>query len=171
MIDFLLYGLLVLAGFLIFFHFIRNIFSTKNGLDIDGKLIWVDKGRSTKPFFNNVFEVLGKPDLMYRVFGGVLAVEYKSRNGPIFNSDVVQAKCAALAARAHGYKVIRILLKTATVEQYIDLPKSDRALYNEIKDYVTLTRQAKSGKKMSAWPNLRKCRCCAFKYECRYAER
>ena len=111
MIDLLLYSLLALAGISIFINFLRNAFTTKSDLRIKGKLIWVDRGRSTKPFFNRVFEVLGKPDLMYQVFGGVLAVEYKSRKGPVFKSDVVQAKCAALAARGNGYKVIRILPK------------------------------------------------------------
>ena len=170
MIDLLLYGLLALTGILIVINFLKNIFTTKDSLSIEGKLIWIDRGRSTKPFFNKAFEVLGKPDLMYRVLGGVLAVEYKSRKGPVFKSDMVQAKCAALAARGSGYRVIRILLKTATIEQYIDLPKNDKALFNEIKAFVTLTRQAKSGGKMSAWPNVGKCRGCAYKHECNYAK-
>ena len=97
MIDILLYGLLGLAAAALLYNFIRRIAGSRSGLGIEGKLIWMDKGRSTKPFFNQVFEVLGKPDLMYRVRGGVLAVEYKSRRGPVFKSDVVQAKCAALA--------------------------------------------------------------------------
>ena len=99
MIDILLYGLLGLAAAALLYNFIRRIARSRSDLGIEGKLIWMDKGRSTKPFFNQVFEVLGKPDLMYRVRGGVLAVEYKSRRGPVFKSDVVQAKCAALAAR------------------------------------------------------------------------
>jgi len=169
MIDLLLYGLLVLAGGLLVVNVVRNTFTTKNELGIEGKLIWVDKGKSTKPFFNNTFEVLGKPDLMYRVLGGVLAVEYKSRNGPIYQSDEAQAKCAALAARGNGYRVIRILLKTNTLEQYIDLPTNDITLFNEIKAFVVLTRQAKSGDKMNALPTVGKCRSCAFKYECRYS--
>ena len=102
MIDILLYGLLGLAAAALLYNFIRRIARSRSDLGIEGKLIWMDKGRSTKPFFNQVFEVLGKPDLMYRVRGGVLAVEYKSRRGPVFKSDVVQAKCAALAARGNG---------------------------------------------------------------------
>lgn len=172
MIDLLLYGLLALAAIGIGLNYLRRYLPpTENDLEIEGKLIWVDRGRQTKPFFNKVFEVLGKPDLMYRIFGGVLAVEYKSRCGPVFKSDVIQAKCAALAARGNGYKVIRILVKTSTVDQYIDLPKSDRSLFHEIEDYVVLTKQAKSGQKMKALPNTGKCRSCAFKYDCRYAQR
>lgn len=172
MIDLLLYGLLALAVIGIGLNFLQRYLPPhENDLGIEGKLIWVDRGRQTKPFFNNVFEVLGKPDLMYRIFGGVLAVEYKSRRGPVFKSDVIQAKCAALAARGNGYKVIRILVKTSTVEQYIDLPKSDKTLFHEVEEYVILTRQAKAGQKMKALPNPGKCRSCAFNYDCKYAQR
>lgn len=171
MIDLLLYGLLGLAAAAILFNLTSRIFGSRDNLGIKGKLIWVDKGKSTKPFFNKVFEILGKPDLMYRIRGGVLAVEYKSRRGPVFKSDVVQAKCAALAARGDGYQVIQILVRTATIEQYIDLPKSDKALLDDIKEYVDLTRQAKAGARMRASPNFGKCRGCAFKYECRHAQR
>ena len=171
MLDLLFYALLGIAGVTLLYNFFRWIFKPRNNLGIDGKLIWVDKGRSTKPFFNAIFEVLGKPDLMYRIPGGVLAVEYKSRRGPIFKSDVVQAKCAALAARGNGYQVIRLLVKTATTEQYIDLPRSDKSLFQDIKEFVVLTRQAKSGAKMQAWPNIGKCRGCAFKFECKHAQR
>lgn len=171
MIDILLYGLLGFTAAALLYNFIRRIARSRSDLGIEGKLIWMDKGRSTKPFFNQVFEVLGKPDLMYRVRGGVLAVEYKSRRGPVFKSDVVQAKCAALAARGNGYQVTRLLVKTATSEQYIELPRADKTLFNEIKEYVILTRQAKAGVKMKAWPNVGKCRGCAFKYDCVHAQK
>lgn len=170
MIDHLLLALLAIAGIAISINFLSKRFR-KNNLGIDGKLIWVDKDRHTKPFFNKVFEVLGKPDLMYRISGGVLAVEFKSRRGRIFDSDVVQAKCAALAARGEGYKVIRILVKTSTTERYYTLPKNDKALFDEVKNHVILTRQAKAGSKMKAKPNQAKCRSCAFKLSCNHAIR
>ena len=171
MIDLLLYFLLGLAGITIALNFLRQIFKRKNNLGIEGKLIWVDKGRGTKPFFNRAYEVLGKPDLMYHVRDGVLAVEYKSRQGQVYESDVVQAKCAALAARGDNYKVVRILVKTATQEKYINLPRSDKELFQEIKSYVTLTRKSKNGIKMKAWPNQAKCKSCAYKNQCDYAHR
>ncbi|QFT57092.1 PD-(D/E)XK nuclease family protein [Microbulbifer sp. THAF38] len=171
MIDIFLYGLLGLAAAALLYNFLQHIVSTRNSLGIEGKLIWIDKGRSTKPFFNHAFEVLGKPDLMYRIRGGILAVEYKSRRGPVFKSDVVQAKCAALAARGNGYQVTQLLVKTSTTEQYIELPGTDRALFEEIKKYVILTRQAKAGVRMKPWPNVGKCRGCAYKSSCQHVMR
>lgn len=165
MIDLAIAALILLGLLLFVFPLIRWIFR-RDRLDINGKLIWVDKGKSTKPFFNKKFEVLGKPDLMYKIKGGILAVEYKSRKGNIFLSDIIQAKTAALAAR-DSYKVTRILVKTATTQKYFDLP-GDKALFNEIKDYVCAVRNSRKGKKMKALPNKFKCRSCAYANDCRY---
>jgi len=170
MIDQLLYLLLGAAGLTIAFYSIDRIFPKKDILGIDGRLIWTDEGRKTKPFFNNVHDVLGKPDLMYKIKGGILAVEYKSRKGNIYEGDIVQTKCAALAARGSGYKVIKFLVITATSKQYFDLPRSDKALYKEIEPYVVYTRQSKSGCKLPATPDRFKCKSCAFNYKCNYVQ-
>lgn len=168
MINSIIFTLIFLGLLALLLKWARNTFG-KSKLGIDGKLIWTDYGRHTKPFFNPKFEVLGKPDLMYRFSAGVLAVEYKSRNGPIFKSDVTQAKCAALAARGEGFKVVRLLLKTSSKEEYIDLPVSDAALYDDIKDFIFTARQAKNGRVMPALPTILKCRGCAYKYQCKHA--
>lgn len=168
MIDLLLYLLLCIAGFILLL-IKSNQFSNKhNNLGITGKLIWIDKGNATKPFFNNDYKVLGKPDLMYRIPGGVLAVEYKNRRSGIYNSDIIQAKSAALAARGSGYKVTRILVKTKTQQQYFSLPKKNTVLFSEIEKYVSLTRCAKTGSNMKAVPSTMKCRNCAFMHKCKY---
>jgi len=82
---------------------------------------------------------------MYRTKNGILAVEFKSRKGRVFSSDIVQAKCASLAARGAGYKVIEILVKTAREERYITLPRSDTDLFHEIQPKVAMARKAKRG--------------------------
>jgi CRISPR/Cas system-associated exonuclease Cas4 (RecB family) len=168
MIEVIVFFLIALGAVAFLYKWARNTFG-KSKLGIDGKLIWTDKGRHTKPFFNARYEVLGKPDLMYRISKGILAVEYKSRKGPIFKSDVAQAKCSALAARGEGYKVVRLLLKTATQEEYIDLPSSDAALYEDIKEDIVTVRHARNGKPMPAKPALHKCRNCAYKNDCKNA--
>ncbi|UZE97249.1 PD-(D/E)XK nuclease family protein [Alkalimarinus alittae] len=169
MIDALLFGLIAIALLSFIFPLLGKMLS-RNKLGIEGKLIWVDKGRKTNPFFNRVFEVLGKPDLMYKIKGGILAVEYKSRKGTnIYQSDIVQAKTAALAARGEGYKVIRILIKTGSKDQYINLPSSDKALFDEVKQYVDITRSAHRGTALKAWPNKFKCRSCAFNHSCSHS--
>lgn len=149
---------------------LANILLPKtNALGIPGKLIWTDHGRRTKPFFYRRFGVFGKPDLMFKTGGDVLAVEYKSRHGHIYDSDIAQALCAALAARGEGYRVTRALIKTSTTERYIDLPKADQDLYRSIKKYIDMASDAKEGRTMMAKPNPRKCRACAYRSGCRHA--
>lgn len=138
-------------------------------LGIEGDLIWIDEGRHTKPLFNGMFKVFGKPDAMYRTRTGVLAVEYKSRNGPVFDSDIVQAKCAALAARGEGYRVVDILVKTELTQRHIRLPKSDGALYKDIEESVILARRAKLGGAVPSVPAVPKCRSCAYRGDCKHA--
>jgi len=143
--------------------------SDNNGLGIKGKLIWTDHGRQTKPFFNRTFEVFGKPDLMYRTKDGILAVEFKSRKGRVFSSDIVQAKCASLAARGAGYKVMEILVKTAREERYITLPQSDTDLFHEIQPKVAMARKAKRGDQVPSFPERNKCFSCAHNSSCESA--
>lgn len=169
-ISILLLGAVVVAIFLIVGpHLANGLFPKKNALGIPGTIIWTDQGRRTKPFFYRKFGVFGKPDLICRKGNTVLAVEYKSRHRPVYESDIAQALCAALAARGDGYNVTRALIKTSTTERYIDLPRSDQDLYQTIKVYIDLAADAKDGKKMMATPNTRKCRACAFRNGCRHA--
>lgn len=168
MFDPIIYIVLSIVAFFFLSDYIYRNYFRKNNLDIKGKLIWVDHSKKTKPFFNSTFKVFGKPDLMYVVRGGVLAVEYKSRYGRIYESDIVQAKCAALAARGDGYKVIKVLLKTSTQERYIPLPKKDKDLYDEIKFFILISRKAKKGDSLPGTPDAKKCASCAYKHDCPY---
>jgi len=171
MLDPTLFIALGLAILLLFADYVYRNFIRKSKIGIEGKLIWTDHGKNTKSFFNPVFKVFGKPDLMYAVRGGVLAVEYKSRHGTIYESDIVQAMCAALAARGDGYNVIKILLKTSTQERYVSLPKKDKDLYSEIKGFVSIARRAKNGECLPGAPEEKKCSSCAYKHDCRYTHR
>lgn len=154
----------------VIWRIIRLIISKDNKLGIDGKLIWTDHGRNTKPFFNSQFAVFGKPDLLHKIKGGVLATEYKSRKGQIYDSDIVQAKTAALACRGDGHKVIKVLVKTATTERYFPLPKLDNELYKEVAPYIEQARDAKIGKPMMCRPEPRKCRSCSYTNSCVHGE-
>jgi CRISPR/Cas system-associated exonuclease Cas4 (RecB family) len=147
---------------------VKRIGRSGGPLNIDGKLIWVDEGQSTKPFFNHLYRILGKPDFMYKIKGGVLAVEYKSRKSGVYESDIVQAKCAALAARGNGYRVIKIMVKADSDSKVISLPGDNQILYNEIKRYIDICRDTKAGKTAPALPSRRKCRSCAYRYTCNH---
>lgn len=131
-----------------------------------GELAWVDEGRHIKPFFNHEFKVLGKPDAIYDKGGRITTVEFKSRRGPVFDSDRVQALTAALAARAGGYNVSQAVVRTKTVEHTFELPHDDFALYQVVQPYVEIVRHIKCGGAGEALPAKTKCRACAFKADC-----
>ena len=141
--------------------------SRRSPLDVEGKLIWLDKEGSAASFTNAEFYVCGKPDFIYKQKRGILAIEYKSRNGPVFESDIVQAKVAALAARGSRlYRVDRIMIKTRSTERYIDLPAEDAQLYREVERYVEMVRIAKEGGVLTASPTVQKCRSCGYRTPC-----
>lgn len=160
----LLIFIAVVAVLVIVWRRRRN--SLVDELGIEGDLIWIDDGRQTKPFFNGAFKVFGKPDALYRTRTGVLSVEYKSRNGPVFESDVTQAFCAALAARGDGYRVNQVLIKTSAIQEVFKLPSSDKALFDRIQPAVVHARQAKFGHAVPSRPELKKCRSCGFRGDC-----
>ena len=137
----------------------------------EGQLIFLDNDDNPRTFRNYAFYVTGRPDAMYQTKTGIIAEEYKSRNGPIYKSDVLQAKCAALPARGEGYRVTEILVRTNNTSQRYRLPNDDRALYSEIREYIELARRAKSGDSVPAKPSQNKCRGCAYGQACKYAER
>ncbi len=141
--------------------------SRRSPLDVEGKLIWLDKEGSAASFTNDEFYVCGKPDFIYKQKRGILAIEYKSRNGPVFESDIVQAKVAALAARgSRRDRVERILIKTRSTERYVDLPAEDAQLYREVERYVEMVRTAKEGGVLTASPTVPKCRSCGYRTPC-----
>ena len=168
MTDYVVVAFWIILGLFLVIK-VNAFFNRSNKLGIDGKLVWTDRGKNTKPFFNNYFRVLGKPDLMYKVRSGILAVEYKSRRGRIYTSDIMQARAAALAARGSGYQVIRVLLRTRNQELYIDLPKKDSALFKLIQTNVAVARDAKSGRSVNPKPTGQKCRGCAYTNSCSHS--
>lgn len=137
-----------------------------NELGIEGKLVWIDKGKHTKPFFNQEYRVLGKPDLMYRNNAGIMAVEYKSRNANIYESDIIQGLTASLAARGNGFNVQSLLIKTDKNERFMRLPRSDNELFRMVQKQVSTVRKAKSGASLPSNPHYYKCLHCAYSESC-----
>lgn len=157
--------LLAILAFLLVLANTRRRAKTPTDPDL-GKLLWVDEGKQTKPFFNKQFKVFGKPDAIYNDNGSVTAVEFKSRKGPIYVSDAAQAATAALAARGDGYKITQVVIKTKTETANIPLPKSDLELYDTLKESVEIARSAKKGCTMCGDPEDSKCIACAYKASC-----
>lgn len=145
----------------------QRLLRSRPPVDVEGKLIWLDRGGSKDTFTNTEFYVCGKPDFIYKQKRGILAVEYKSRNGPVYESDIVQAKVAALAARgSKRYRIDRIMIKTNSTERFVDLPAEDDVLYQEVKRHVEMVRVAKAGGMLMASPTVPKCRSCGYRTPC-----
>lgn len=138
----------------------------KADLGIAGTLVWMDKGKKTKPFLNEEFYVCGKLDLIYQQATTFLGVEYKHRDGQIYESDIVQAKVAALSTRATAYPITRLLIKTRTRERYIELTESDSELYSQVEHYVEMVRLAKTGGELNPRPSVGKCASCGLNASC-----
>ncbi len=154
---------------LVIFFFVY--FNRLNSLKIKGELIWQDSGRETKYFINNEFDVYGKPDLMYRKENGkILLVEFKSRKGGIYLSDIIQTKAAALAARGAGYDIDEILVKTRGKERYYKLSNCNSDLYREIERFVKIAQSSSYyNSDLVGTPENRKCYSCAYKHSCKYS--
>ena len=157
--------------FLIIFVIYLVILNTRRGSrrpsdPVLGELVWVDEGRHVKPFFHKGFKVLGKPDAIYNKSGMITALEYKSRRGPVFDSDWVQAFTAALAARGAGYKVRKVVVKTKTEEKVFALPKDDMALFKVVEPFIETVRSIKNGGSGEANPSKPRCHGCAYNDVC-----
>lgn len=164
---------ITVIGLIVFKRLIRRV--QRSELDMQaahaqGELIYVDEGSSVKPFFNKQFKVLGKPDAIYQSGSTITAVEYKSRQGAVKKSDIVQAMTAALAARGDKFKVTHVLVITKRERKVFTLPKSDQSLYELIKMPIQKARQVKQGEICKAHPNDRKCTSCAYYTVCDYTD-
>ena len=139
---------------------------TRYNIGIKGKCIWKDEGKNIKPFFSHRYHVYGKPDLLYETDEGIVLIEYKSRGGKIYPSDIAQAKCAALAARDDGYNIHSIAVKTVANKHIEVLPESNDCLYEDIEQYIHAARAAKSGSFLPTAKDPGKCHGCGYKNSC-----
>jgi len=158
--EYWLIGLVVITLIFAWMNFRRGsqqVIKSKEDLAQLGKLMWVDEGSDTKPFFNKRFKVFGKPDAMYNDSGFVSAVEYKSRQGSVKKSDVIQALTAALAARGDGIKIRQVVIVTEGDVEQVSVPKSMTSHYDLVKQYVELTRRIKQGASAPEGAGCRRC--------------
>lgn len=141
---------------------------TKSGIEgLEGEIIWRDLGPQTKPHFNRRYKVLGKLDLICRSPNqNLIGVEYKSRQKRFYDSDIVQSKTAALAARGAGIRITAIMLINNSERKLIRLPDNDEELYREIERHVTNVRIAKNKGCLPPSPNKRKCNSCGQRANC-----
>ena len=66
----------------------------------DPKQVFCDTGNK-KPFRNKAFMIVAKPDFIYKTKAGeYVVIEYKSRVGKVYSSDVSQTLASCLAVRS-----------------------------------------------------------------------
>lgn len=128
------------------------------------RIVYKDTGPKSRVFVNKKYKVAAKPDLIIKNIDGFIGVEFKSRQYGIYESDIVEAKAAALAARSK-YPIYAIQIKNQNQNKVIVLPKSNDDLYREIERYILLASQAHS-KLLPASPHTMKCKSCPVKMSC-----
>lgn len=146
----------------------RNRQITKQGLGVPGRTIWLDKGRSTPAFYNRQYGIAGKPDSIQEVNGEMVAVEYKSRKGRVFASDIQQLVASTLAARSK-YPIKKGIVKTATQSEVIDLSGSDAQLFRNIESSYNKVIALQQGNSGCPDPHYIKCRACGYSSQCKHS--
>lgn len=114
------------------------------------KLLFIDDGSIRGfAFYNKKLRLGATPDVIYRKNNNkALMTELKSRKGPVYESDIAQAKAGILATNGK-YKFDQIFIKTSTHQQFIDLPSSIRALEKEMMPLIKMARDIKIGKRVT----------------------
>lgn len=131
-----------------------------------GALVYTDDLPTSKVFVNHKYKLSAKPDFVFRTsLFKYTTVEYKSRNGAVKDSDIVQVKATIIAVRSK-YNVTKALVVTATEQKQV-IAKSSAALYRDIKE---LHKQAKLVKHFNKMPkkliNSYKCERCGYREHC-----
>ncbi|MCE2573859.1 hypothetical protein [Motilimonas eburnea] len=107
-----------------------------------------------------------KPDHIFQLNDGSKGVvEYKSRYGEVYDSDVAQTLASVLAARtSHNIKWATIYTKNSKKDVSLG---SDAEIWQKIKHLHENVLIAKSGKVINQYnPNPKKCAKCAMKLNC-----
>lgn len=161
-----LFVLVVIAAVFLLISFKRH--NVRDIPSVAGKNVWLDKGRGTKAFYHKRYGIAAKPDAIQKVNGQLEAVEYKSRYGQVFESDIAQLKAASLAARANGYPIAHGVVKTSSTTKRFSLPRSDAELFEQIKPYYEQVKMIKANPKapVSTNPHQRKCHACGYSQRC-----
>ncbi len=161
----ILFGLWLLKRIV---HFFTPFKPTPFGFK--GKLLYLDKGKASQTFINKQYNIAAKGgDFIYLTEQGEhILIEYKSRKGPVYESDVAQTIASVLAARS-CYPISQAMVITETQSKKINVSGNDDVLYNEIKQFHLLTQQIKQGKAVTRnYAKLYKCKSCNMQAFCKF---
>ncbi len=163
------YLIIPLLFLYIAFRLLRFVFSSKkvNQFGFTGKLVYADQGQRSRLFINKFFLISAKPDFIYKIgFRKYEVVEYKSRMGKVYESDIVQTKASVIAARSK-FNVRKALICTKGETLEIDVDKSSAEIYKEIKKETELARKIKSKVYVAECTKDKyKCNSCSMRKHC-----
>ncbi len=131
------------------------------------RLFYSDKGIKSRVFTSNKYKLAAKPDFIYQLANGdYVLIEYKSRKGRVYPSDIQQVLAAIIATRS-VYPIREAYVHTDTTRLKIDATVSDEELFDNIKRNYELTKQIKQGKKVEVcYKSDYKCNTCSMRKHC-----
>jgi len=130
-------------------------------------IIYSDDG-SSPLLKNKQYRVSAKPDFIFTYLNGLAIVEFKGRVKGIKQSDIVQGKVGALAARDKypGINTLFVYNRSGQFKE-IPLPKDNRILYNQVSHEIESARNSKQLIKPIFPVDRRKCNTCSLRNGCR----
>lgn len=111
-----------------------------------GKLVFQDEGKKKGfAFVSERFQAGATPDMIYQTGRNKFTImELKSRNGPVYESDVIQALMGVLATHKR-YNVTKIVIKTNSETESYNV-KSPRKVYKDLKPLIQQEIKLQKGK-------------------------
>lgn len=130
-----------------------------------GQLVYTDDSPQAKTFVHQGYELSGKPDFIFKVgFNQYVIVEYKSRQGTVRLSDILQLLACAIACRSK-YNVVRGYVITGKQTKVVQLG-TNRSIYKRIKATHKLVRKIKLHNYFPAKNCDGRCQNCGYQEVC-----
>lgn len=132
----------------------------------NAKKIFTDNGK--KNFNSTKYKISARPDFIYEEpDGSKIIVEYKSRNNPVRESDIIQLIATAIAVKESHPTVCKGFIYTQGNHiEIVDLSKSIDELANSISNEIIKMRAIKMRVRPSFEPIESHCFACGFRDAC-----
>ncbi len=169
----MIYIILLFVGYYFFVYLgEKKRLEREKGLDnpfsMYGQLVYADgQSKKSRSFVNKRFGLCAKPDFIFRnEHGTYTLIEYKSRQGKVYQSDIQQTIASVMAARTK-FNITEAYVHTDNFRMAIDAGKSNAELYSVIERNADLTRDIKSGRQVNITNGSQyKCPTCSMKHKC-----
>ncbi len=136
--------------------------------DLDGKRVIYRDWFGAPVFRSERYRIAAKPDMLFEINSNELAaVEYKSRRGPVYESDVAQLVATVIAVREQYSGVTVGYVYTGSGEsRRVDCRGTTEELLQSIAGELRYARLTKLGYKPDGVSVVHKCRACGVRRSC-----